>query len=441
MKEQLSSRFMVYLVALSSAVGLGNLWKFPTLTGENGGAAFVFIYILSTFIVGIPLLICEFTMGRSTKSDVSTVFTKLRAHKAWNIVSWISILANFLILVFYTVIVGWVYTYLLKAIKGQLSNPSPEALDATFSSMTNSYGSFIAQAFVIIVVGFILYKGIAKGIEAALRILSPIFLVLLMIVFFNSIRLDGFGEAMNFLFKFDLSAITPAVIVSALGLAFFKLSIGSAAMITYGSYFTKDTDIPKTAVTVAFADVVVSLLAGMALFPVVFTFGLQPTQGAGLLFNTVPLAFANLPGGNIFTIAFFALAAIIGTTATVALLQVQYAVICEKVSGSKLFKVALLGGILLGISFLTMFPFSVFGNITFAGEVLFDFVDTVSSDYLLPLAGLFIAIFVGWIMKHTIIHDELGNNKIIRAWLFTVRYIVPIIVVLVFLNGIGIIKF
>lgn len=436
MKDQLSGKLMATIVAISSAVGLGNLWKFPVLTGENGGAAFVLIYVLSSLIVGIPLLMAEYIIGRHTKTNLWDVYTSLKASKYWRFLSGISLLANFMMTTFYTVIVGWVYIYFFKAIKGDFSNPTLENLQGQFEQVTTGGISFIAQSLLLIVIIFIIYKGVSNGIERTVRILAPIFLVLLFAVFLNSLRLDGFGQAMDFLFSFDASAITPSVIISALGLAFFKLSIGTASMIMYGSYFTKETNIPKTAATVAVADVGVSLLAGMALFPVVFTFGLSPEAGPSLLFNTVPLAFSSLPLGNLLTIAFFGLAAIVGTMAAVALINVQFVVIKDKLKGSTLVKAIGLLLFSLTVSYLTMFPFSVFGEVVIGGKTLNDVFDYVSSNYLLPIAGVLIALFVGFVLRKEVIQTEVGNSRMIKVWFFLIRYVVPIIIIIVFINGI-----
>ncbi|MGL4819783.1 MAG: sodium-dependent transporter [Bacilli bacterium] len=437
MKEQLSSRFMAYLVALATAVGLGNLWKFPTMTGENGGASFVLVYIIASLIVGIPLVIAEFILGRHSKTNLLDVVGKLKTSPYWNIMSWLALIGNFFIVVFYTVIVGWVYLYLFKAIKGDFASPTPDALVNTFGDITSSPSAFVAQMIVLSLVGFVLYRGLSGGIEKALRILSPIFLVLLLVVFINSLRLEGFGEAMDFLFTFDMSKIDSSVIMGAFGLAFFKLSVGTGCMLTYGSYFQKQTNLKATAVTVSIADVLVSLLAGMSLFPVVFTFGLEPTSGAGLLFNTVPLAFSNIPViGNLLTIVFFALAAIVGTTATISLCQVHFAVLRDKVNVPSWVKpLILVGGIGL-ISLLTNFPFSPLADVSVFGYSFFDAFDQISSNILLPLSGLMLSIFIGYAVKREVIDTEIGINTTTRVWYAVVHYIIPIILTYVFINGI-----
>ena len=455
-RETFSSGLAVFFATLGSAIGLGNIWKFPYLTGSNGGGAFVLIYILCVLLVGIPIMISEFYIGRKTRTNAVGSFSKLKAHPAWKSIGYMGVAASFLIMFFYSSVAGWVYSYVFKAVKGDFTGlatlPVDQATkivgDQFSSAIGGAYSPMIWQLIVFAVVSIILIAGVKNGIERITKTLMPalFILILIIIICIRSLTLEGAAQGVNFLFHVDFSKITPAVILSALGLAFFKLSLGMGTMITYGSYFTQDNNMLGTSAKVAFADTLVSILAGLAIFPVVFTFGMEPSAGPGLLFNTIPLVFSKMPFGNILLTAFFLLTSIAATTAMISLVEVPVAFMAEEWKMKRNSAVLLTSGIMLAIGVLTVHPQSLFGNTTVAGKSFFDLFDYISSNLLLPIGGLLITIFVGYTVSKDKIKEELSNNgklnnySTIDLYSIVLRYVTPLLLAAVFLNSIGVIK-
>ena len=453
-RETFSSGLAVFFATLGSAVGLGNIWKFPYLTGVNGGGAFVLIYFICILLVGIPVMVSEFYIGRKTRTNAVGAFTKLKASKAWGFIGYMGVASAFLIMFFYSSVAGWVYSYVFKSIKGDFSNISTLSIDQAtkvvgdkFSSTVGgSYSPVIWQFIVLTVVSLILIAGVKNGIERITKTLMPLLFVLIIICGIRALTLDGAKEGIKFLFSVDFSKITPSVILSALGLAFFKLSLGMGTMMTYGSYFTEDNNLITTSAKVAFSDTLVSILAGIAIFPVVFTFGLEPGAGPGLLFNTIPLVFSKIPFGNLLLIAFFLLTSIAATTAMISLVEVPVAFLAEEWNINRNKAVIMTTGLIFIIGAFTVHPSSTLGNIIIAGKNFFDLFDYISSNILLPIGGLLIAIFIGYFTDKDPIREELSNKSslqngsIINKYIFILKYISPLLLLIVFLNSIGIIK-
>ena len=307
-----SSRIAVFFAALSSAVGLGNIWLFPYKTGENGGAAFIITYLICTAIIAFPLMVGEYMIGRHAKKDVLGSIEVATDKKVFRLMAIFGIISSYLVLFFYTTVAGWIFSYVLKSITGVVSSVDVNTVTTLFNNTTVGPVAPIAwQAVVILTICIISMLGVKNGIEKATKILMPILLVLLVICAVKSLTLSGVGDGLKFLFKPDFSKITFSVFVSALSLAFFKLGVGMGTLITYGSYFTEDSDLPGTARNVIISDVLVSIFAGIIIFPAVFTFGLKTTSGPSLLFETVPLIFSNMPGGYVLAILFFLLTALL----------------------------------------------------------------------------------------------------------------------------------
>ncbi|MBN1370728.1 MAG: sodium-dependent transporter [Anaerolineaceae bacterium] len=327
----------VIAATLGSAVGLGNIWKFPSLTGTNGGASFLFIYIISTLLVGLPVMISELMMGRAARADAVTTLQKLAPRKQpWWLAAALGVLAAFLIMAFYTEVAGWVFAYIFKSLGGGLLSTDPQVTSEAFTALiTDPWQSLIWQWVVLAVVGAIILLGVSKGIEGATKRLMPILFVILLVLCVRSLTLPGAGEGLAFLFKPDLTKLSAAAVLTAMGLAFFKLSVGMGTMITYGSYFREDQNVPKTAAQVMLADLTVSILAGIAIFPAVFSFGFEPTAGPSLLFITIPAVFAAMPLGNVFMVLFFLLAAIAATGAMLSLMEVPVAFLNERTGLSR----------------------------------------------------------------------------------------------------------
>ncbi|MCX7694419.1 MAG: sodium-dependent transporter [Caloramator sp.] len=448
-RETFSSGLAVFFATLGSAVGLGNIWRFPYITGMNGGGGFLFIYILCILFVGIPIMISEFYIGRKTRSNAVGAFGKLNK-KNFKFIGLMGVLSSFLIMFFYSGVAGWVYSYVFKSLIGTFKGVTPEQANEIFTSTISNYGmAYLWQVIVMVVVSTILIMGVKNGIEKVTKTLMPLLFILIIIMDIRALTLTDSFEGVKFLFKVDFSKVTQASILVALGLAFFKLSIGMGTMITYGSYFTEDNDMPQTAFKVAFSDLLVSLLAGLAIFPAVFSFKMEPAAGPGLLFMTIPLVFSKMPLGRVLLTLFFLLTSFAATTAMISLVEVPVAYLSEEMRVDRKKAVILTSVIILLFGFLATASIAggnVIAEVKAFGKNFFDLFDFVSSNILLPLGGLFITLFIGYFVDRDDIVNELSNGGkisnqvILTAFLILIRYISPLLVVIIFLNSLGVFK-
>jgi neurotransmitter:Na+ symporter, NSS family len=444
-RDGFTSSFGVLLATLGSAVGLGNIWKFPSLTGMNGGAGFLLVYLLATLLVGLPVMIVETMLGRAARANTITTFERVapRDHWWWKIIGWMGFLAALLIMAFYSGVAGWVYAYVFKALSGEISTTDPKAAGAAFGALvSNPVSSLLWQWVVLGVTGSIIMLGVARGIEAVARKLMPLLFILLLVLCARSLSLPGgAGPGLTFLFSPDFAKITPAVVLTALGLAFFKLSIGLGTMLTYGSYFRENQNIPATATRVMLADLSVSLLAGIAIFPAVFAFGFEPAAGPSLVFMTIPAVFTSMPGGTVFMTIFFLLTAIASVGAILSLLEVPVAILSERFGHGrkKASLYTILAIALLGVP--AALSQSLTAETKLFGMNPFDLYDFLSSNVMLPLGGILICLFVGWVYGLPQLEKQLSNNGsldnrgLIRAIFFLVRYVTPLLIALVLLHG------
>lgn len=443
-RDGFTSTFGVLVATLGSAVGLGNIWKFPSLTGTNGGAGFLLVYLLATLMVGLPLMTIETMLGRTARANAITTFERLApvGQRWWKIIGWMGFAAALLIMAFYSEVAGWVYAYIFKAMSGEILTSDPKIAGGIFGALVSDpVRSLIWQWVVLAITGSIIMLGVAKGIEAVTRKLMPLLFILLLVLCVRSLTLEGASQGLTFLFSPDFSKITPAVILTALGLAFFKLSIGMGTMLTYGSYFRENQNIPATTSRVMLADLSVSLLAGIAIFPAVFAFGFEPAAGPSLVFMTIPAVFTAMPGGIVFMTIFFILTAVASVGAILSLLEVPVAILSErfgmgrkKASVYTILAIALIGapaalsqGVLAEAKIFGMNPFDLF--------------DFLSSNVLLPLGGILMCLFVGWVYglpnleKRLSNEGTLNNRGLIRAVFFLVRFIAPLSIAIVLLHG------
>ncbi len=449
-RDRFTSGLGVLAATLGSAVGLGNIWKFPSLTGANGGAAFILVYLISTLLVGLPVMIAEQMLGRRARADAITTLRKLAPgdRRPWWLIGAAGCLAAFLILAFYTEVAGWVFAYIFRALTGAALSTDPDVTSAAFSGLVSDpFQSLLWQWIVLILITVIIIMGVSKGIERVTKRLMPILFGLLVLVCIRSLTLDGAGEGLTFLFSPDFSKLTGPVILTAMGLAFFKLSIGMGTMITYGSYFRDDQNIPVTASRVMLADLLVSMLAGIAIFPAVFAFGFQPDAGPSLLFITIPAVFASMPLGQVFMVLFFVLAAIAATGAMLSLLEVPVAVLNEQFGFSRRRAALITLGLLALVGATAALSSSTLADVKLFGMTPFDLFDYVTSNLLLPLGGLFVCLFVGWAwgwpeVRAALTNDgQLGNERIARAIFGLTKFVSPVLVLIVLFNGLGIIQF
>lgn len=451
-REMFSTGFAIFFATLGSAVGLGNIWKFPYLIGSNGGGAFLLVYLLCVVLVGIPIMACEFYIGRKSRKNAVGAFKKLNAAKGWKTIGLMGTSTAFLIAFFYSCVAGWVYSYVFKAIKGDFRGVTSSTASAKFmSTLIGPLSPIVWQFIVLIVVSIILIAGVKNGIERITKTLMPVLFILIIICGARALTLPGASQGLKFLFHVDFSQLTGRVILAALGLAFFKLSLGMGTMITYGSYFTPDNNMIATSVKVALSDSLISILAGIAIFPAVFSFGLKPSEGPGLLFMTIPLVFSKIPFGSVLLVAFFFLTAIAATTALISMVQVPVAYFTEEKGMSRTKAVLFTTSIMMvfGIlATLSAHPTSALANIHIIGQRgFFDTFDYLSSDILLPIGGLLIAIYVGYFTKKEDFKLELSNqgtlnnDSVLNIIYVFIKFISPILLLIIFLNSIGIIKF
>jgi len=440
-----SSSFGVLAATLGSAVGLGNIWKFPYLTGANGGAGFLLVYLLATLVIGLPVMIAEITIGRHTKANPITALKKLSPKgQPWWLLGVAGMIAAFLILSFYSEVVAWVFAYIFKAIGGSILSSDRHVTEAAFSTLiSDPVQSLLWQWAVLALIGGILLMGVTKGIEGLAKKLMPLLFLLLLLLCAVSLSLDKASEGLAFLFHPDFSKISATVILTAMGLAFFKLSLGMGTMMTYGSYFRDDQNIPSTTIRVMAADLCVSMLAGIAIFPAVFTFGFAPAAGPALVFITIPAVFSQIPMGQALMITFFVLAAVAATGAMLSLMEVPVVILHERfaISRPKATLITIAGLMVIGSS--CALTNNVLAHFKLFGMNMFDLFDFVSSNLLLPIGGILIALFVGWVWGIDRFAQALSNNgtltnaKTSRAVFFLLRYISPLLILLVMLKGLN----
>lgn len=444
-RDGFSSGFGVLAATLGSAVGLGNIWKFPYLTGANGGAGFLVVYFVATLLVGLPVMIAEITLGRHARANPITALQTLAPKgQPWWLIGAFGMLAAFLILSFYSEVVAWVFAYVAKAIGGSILSSDRHVTEAAFGALiSDPWQSLLWQWLVLAVMGGILLLGVAKGIEALTKKLMPALFLLLLLLCGVSLSLDKAADGLAFLFSPDFSKITASVVLTAMGLAFFKLSIGMGTMITYGSYFRDDQHIPLTTFRVMSADLCVSLLAGIAIFPAVFTFGFEPAAGPALVFITIPAVFSQIPMGQLLMVVFFVLTAIAATGAMLSLMEVPVVIIHERFGLARP-KAILLTLMLLALTGSTCaLTNSTLADFKLFGMNMFDLFDFVSSNIILPAGGIFVALFVGWVwgfdkLRQALSNQgQLHNEKLARVVFFLLRYISPLLILVVMLKGLN----
>lgn len=429
---------------LGSAVGLGNIWKFPSLVGQYGGAAFILLYLLCVALVGLPVMIGELAIGRQAHANAVGAFKKQAPRQPWYLIGVSGVVVAVIILAFYTDVAGWVYAYIWKAATGALSVPVDQTT-VIFDSLLRSPVTVLFWQFIVIGLAMIIVSaGVSNGIERVTKRLMPLLFALLLICSVRALTLPEASKGLTFLLKPDFNSLTSTAVLAALGLAFFKLSLGMGTMITYGSYMHDTTNLPVSAAKVALADTFVSLLAGIAIFPAVFAFGYEPSSGPSLLFITIPSVFASMPFGAFFTFLFFVLTAIAAMGAILSLFEVPVSYLAET-HGLTRKKAALITAAfvnMLGIP--AALSTNIMGSFTIFGMTVFDFCDFASSNILLPASGIAIALFIGWrwgkVKVQTVISNqgELQNKRMTGVMVNLLRFVTPVAISLVLLDGLGV---
>ena len=431
-----SSRWTFILAATGSAVGLGNIWKFPYMAGDNGGGAFVLVYLACIIIIGLPIMLGEIMIGRRGRSSPANSMKSLaeeaNTSSAWTLLGATGALAGLLILSFYSVAAGWAMSYIFNGFQ----NITAESSSSSFNNLLSSPSSLIFwHSLFIVITVFIVARGILKGLEKWINTLMPILFLIILLLCIYAMQTGAFFEGLRYLFMPDFSKINPQVMLEALGQAFFTLSLGMGAIMAYGAYMPANQNIGKTAVSVAALDTGVALLAGIAIFPIVFANGLAPSEGPGLVFVTLPIAFSAMPLGILFGTLFFVLLSIAALSSSISLIEPGVAWLIESLKIKRITATALLGFTAWFIGLFSALSFNLLSEFTIFGKNFFDATDFLTNQIMLPLGGIFIAIFVGWIMKKEHVLDELGfqENFIFKAWYFSIRFVAPTLVGLVFL--------
>lgn len=451
--DQWSSRLMFIIAATGAAVGLGNIWKFPYITGQNGGGAFVLVYLGAILALGIPVLIAEVLVGRrgrqSPGHSAKTLALEAHASTHWQLVGWLGLVSGFLILSFYSVIAGWAFAYVPKALLGQFTGQSAQQTAAMFGQASSDPVSLLVWTTVVVVLTCVVVaKGVQKGLESTVRIMMPgLYLLLLVLAVYACMTGDA-AKALEFLFYPDFSKLSWGGVLIALGHSFFTLSLASGVMITYGAYMPSRVSIVRTSLWIALADTSVALLAGLVIYPIVFAHGLDAGQGPGLIFVTLPVAFGQMTGGVIVAALFFIMLVFAAFTSTIAMIESVVAWLVQSKGMTRL-QACIGSGILLWLlSLLTVcsfagVPFTQF-EFNFVGKQvhnLFDVIDHLTSDILLPLCGLAMAVFAGWIIRREVTSEELNAAPLTYSiWRFAIRWITPLAVLAVFLNLTGVIQ-
>jgi NSS family neurotransmitter:Na+ symporter len=456
-RDTFSSKFGVIAAAAGSAIGLGNIWRFPYLTGENGGAAFLLIYVAFVVLLGIPVMMSEFIIGRNAQRNAVGSFRKLAPGKPWFLVGMLGVAAAFVILAFYAVVAGWTLSFLFDSARyliqpgkygfaemstEQLRTYFQEGYDAFLAGTWKPILTFLAMMGLTIA---IVFSGVRNGIEKYAKILMPILLVLLFVLVIRGITMEGAPEGIRFLFKPDFSLINGSAILVALGQAFFSLSVGMGTLITYGSYIQKKDNLANTAVSVAFADTFVAVVAGLAIFPAVFTFGINPESGQGLVYITLPIIFQKMAFGSFWAMLFFLLLCVAALTSTISMLEVVVAYFSEELGWSRKKAIWIAGSSIGILGLVVSMSWGPLADVTLGDLNIFGIFDA-SPAYYLPLGGFFIVIYVGWFFGLDKSKEELASEgrfsiRYYPFFIFLVRYLAPIAIALVFMNVIGLIRF
>ncbi|MGP4076439.1 sodium-dependent transporter [Halobacillus sp. K22] len=443
-REKWGTKLGFMLAAMGSAVGLGNIWRFSFVAGNNGGGAFLLLYLLFVLIIGIPLLLTEVSIGRKAESDVVGSFQKLAKGTPWYLTGFFGIISAFLILSFYAVVAGWAIFYFWNYINGSFFTQPAVGYEGAFGQFIGHTWHPIAwTALFMILTIVIVLSGVKKGIEAANKIFMPLLALILIALAVFSISLDGASEGVKFLFQPNWSALSePSIYIAALGQAFFSLSLGMGAMLTYGSYLRKENKLPSAALGIGLMDTFFAVISGLVIFPAVFAFGIDPSSGPPLVFITLPSIFEQMPLGGIVGLVFFFALILASLSSSVSILEVPTAYFMRVFGWTRFATSVLMGSIMFVMGIAVSLGFGIWSGITPIGERnILDSMDYIASNILLPLGGLSMALLVGWYFKKSeaLESADLSSSSIGGFWYFIVKWMAPILIILIFLNKIGVI--
>ena len=443
-RDSFGSRFGALVAMAGSAVGLGNLWRFPYLVGENGGAAFIIIYILLSFVICLPIFISEFVIGRRSQKNAFAAFRDLSGGSAWRWVGLFTIIVPLVVLSYYSVIGGWSVEYLLKSLTFSFTG---EASQSVFHSMftdfvSSTWAPLIAHTAFLLVTTLIVIVGIKDGIEKFSKVMMPLLFFIVVAIAIYSMILPGASAGLDYLFNPDFSKITGKAIAAALGQAFFSLSLGFGTIMTYASYVSKKENIMFQSAATAVSDLMFAMIAGMAIMPAVFAFGLNPQSGPGLVFETLPFVFGQMPAGGVVAILFFLALLVAALTSSISMLEVAVAYLVEEKKFSRLWACVVLFAVCWVVGAICSLSFGPLSDIKIDGGNIFDFFDNLSSNILMTLGSLLTVLFVGWRLKKTDVYDEFTNGgtlsrnaRIFGVLWFLIRYVCPLAIAAIFISG------
>ena len=443
-RDSFGSRFGALVAMAGSAVGLGNLWRFPYLVGENGGAAFIIIYILLSFLICLPIFISEFVIGRRSQKNAYAAFRDLSGGSAWRWVGFFTIIVPLVVLSYYSVIGGWSIDYLIKSLAFSFTNStSQSAMSTLFTDFVSStWAPLFAQTGFLIATTLIVVVGIKDGIEKFSKVMMPLLFVIVVVIAVYAVTLPGAKAGLDYLFNPDFSKITGKACAAALGQAFFSLSLGFGTIMTYASYVDKKENILFQSTATAVSDLMFALIAGMAIMPAVFAFGLNPQSGPGLVFETLPFVFGQMPAGGIVAILFFLALLVAALTSSISMLEVAVAYLVEEKKFSRVWACVVLFVLCWVVGAACSLSFGPLAGVKIGGENLFDFFDGLSSNVLMTLGSLFTVVFVGWRLKKTDVYDEFTNGgslsrnaRIFGVLWFLIRYVAPLAIITIFISG------
>ena len=443
------SKLGIILATAGSAVGLGNIWRFPYMAGMNGGAAFILFYLVFVLMLGVPGMMAEFVVGRSAESNAAGAYNKLAGKTPWRVIGYLGVITSMIILGFYSVVAGWCLQYLLASFMGHVTGDAGyvSAYFQEFSS--NPWKPVLWAVGFIVLTHLVVARGVRNGIERASKLLMPTLLVLLVVLIVASCMLPGAGKGVEFLFKPDFSKLNHSVLLEALGQAFFSLSLGTACLCTYASYFNRETNLVKSAVSIASIDTVIAILAGLMIFPAAYSVGVNPDSGPALIFVTLPnvfqQAFGNIPAvGYAISIMFYALLSLAALTSTISMHEIGTAYIYEEFGLSRKSGAWIETVVCCVIGVFCSLSMGAVDSLKIAGMRVLDFCDYITAQIMLPLGALLTCLFVGWVVKKQTVSDEFTNNgtsnrMFFSLWMFAVRVICPLSIIAIFLHQLGII--
>jgi NSS family neurotransmitter:Na+ symporter len=443
-RQHWSGRLTFVLAAAGSAIGLGNIWKFPYMAGVNGGGAFVLIYLACVALVGLPIFIAELYIGKEAQTNTVNAFEVLHKKNSWwKLVGFMGVIACFIILSYYSVVGGWVMDFLFKSMMNQFSNKSAEEIQGLLSNLMSNgnvqiFWHFIFMAITVVTVLF----GIKDGIETVTKYMMPALFLILIFLFFKAFMMQGFSQAFTFLFKPDVSKLTGHGILEAVGHAFFTLSLGMGSMITYGSYLKKSENVTKTALIVSILDTLVALFAGIIIFTIVFSYNFEPGAGPGLLFKTLPVIFSQMTGGGFIAVLFFLLVFFAAYSSSIAMLEVCIAYWIETHNVSRKKATIVIGALCFLLGILSALSTNSLSEVKILGYTFFDFFDKLTSSYMLPIGGLLVAIFFGWILGSKAVQGAFGEREtkvhplLELGLLLASKFFAPLFVIIFLIFGI-----